>query len=91
MRAENRMVLFTMLRASLASWLIIAMLTGTAAAGPFDDAASAYGRGDYAAAMRLLRPLADQGDARAQNYLGVMYQIGQGVPQDYAEAVNWFR
>ena len=41
--------------------------------------------------MRLLRPLADQGDATAQYDLGLMYAKGQGVPQDYAEAVKWFR
>ena len=27
----------------------------------------------------------------AQNNLGVMYANGEGVPQNYAEAVNWFR
>ena len=27
----------------------------------------------------------------AQDTLAVMYEDGKGVPQDYAEAVNWFR
>ena len=31
------------------------------------------------------------GDATAQWQLGSMYLIGKGVPQDYAEAVKWFR
>ena len=35
--------------------------------------------------------MAVQGDAAAQTYLGVMYQIGQGVPQNHAEAVRWYR
>src|SRR5262245_17435394 len=35
--------------------------------------------------------LAEQGDARAQFVLGVMYDFGEGVPQDYAEAMRWFR
>ena len=48
-------------------------------------------RGDYATALRLLRPLADQGDAVAQFYLGLMYDNGRGVPQNYAEAVKWYR
>lgn len=30
-------------------------------------------------------------DANAQNELGLMYAMGVGVPQDYAEAVKWFR
>ncbi len=34
---------------------------------------------------------ADQGDAFAQFYLGGMYYHGQGVPQDYKEAVKWYK
>ena len=41
--------------------------------------------------MRWYRLAADQGYAYAQYNLGVMYENGQGVPQDYAEAVRWYR
>ena len=34
---------------------------------------------------------AEKGDATAQFNLGVMYDNGQGVEQDYAEAVKWYR
>ena len=34
---------------------------------------------------------AKQGEAEAQNDLGLMYVKGNGVPQDYTEAVKWFR
>jgi hypothetical protein len=34
---------------------------------------------------------AEQGDARAEANLGNMYAHGQGVPQDYAEALRWYR
>jgi TPR repeat protein len=34
---------------------------------------------------------AEQGDVRAQYMLGTMYEEGQGVPQDYAEALRWYR
>ncbi len=34
---------------------------------------------------------AEQGDATAQNNLGLMYYLGKGVPQDYKQAVNWYR
>ena len=37
------------------------------------------------------RRLAEQGDADAQYNLGVMYANGEGVPQDAAEAVRWYR
>jgi hypothetical protein len=46
-------------------------------------------RGDYATAVRLIRPLADQGEADAQNILGLMYYNGQGVPRDYVIAHMW--
>ncbi len=42
-------------------------------------------------ALREWRPLAEQGNANAQYFLGVMYAKGRGVPQDYAEAVKWSR
>ena len=41
--------------------------------------------------MRLLRPLAEQGKAQAQNGLGAMYYNGKGVAQDFKEAVKWYR
>ncbi len=50
-----------------------------------------YGAQHYADAARWYRKAADQGDAEAQNNLGIMYQEGQGVPQDYAEALRLFR
>jgi uncharacterized protein len=76
--------------------LTIAILVSSAAApgvaGPFEDGLDAASRGDYATAMRLWRPLADQGDALAQKMLGNMYAGGPGVvPRDYAAAVSWYR
>ena len=47
--------------------------------------------GDYAAAARWYRAAAEQGDAQAQNNLGVMYEQGNGVAQDHAEAARLFR
>ncbi|HXS69820.1 MAG TPA: tetratricopeptide repeat protein, partial [Candidatus Polarisedimenticolia bacterium] len=38
-----------------------------------------------------VRKAAEEGDAQAQCYLGVCYQNGQGVKQDYQEAVKWFK
>jgi len=42
-------------------------------------------------AFRELLPLAEQGDAAAQHKLGVMYYSGEGVPQDKAEGLKWYR
>jgi TPR repeat protein len=63
----------------------------TAFGGQLEDATTAYKRGDYATAFRLIKPLAEQGEAIAQYNLGQMYKMGRGVPQDYAEAAKWFR
>ena len=52
---------------------------------------TAYKWGAYGIALREWRPLAEQGNAIAQYNLGIMYNEGQGVPQDYAEAVGWYR
>ncbi|MCX6594785.1 MAG: tetratricopeptide repeat protein [Acidobacteria bacterium] len=41
--------------------------------------------------LQETRKAAERGDAKAQFSLGVMYDSGQGVPQDYAEALRWFR
>ena len=64
---------------------------GGAGAGPLEDGDAAYERGDYATAVRLWRPLAEQGNADAQFILGQMYNTGRGVSQDHAEAVKWYR
>ena len=37
-----------------------------------------------------LRALAEHGDPAAQFAMGARYATGEGVPQDYAEAVGWF-
>ena len=72
--------------------LLVFGLSAPVPAGPLEDGLAAYDKQDYATAMRLLRPLADQGDARAQVGLAVMYLLGdQGVPQDYALAMKWYR
>jgi TPR repeat protein len=62
-----------------------------AAADLFDDAIDAATRGDYARAIKLMRPLAEQGKASAQTFMGMMYDEGNVLPQDYQEAIKWYR
>ncbi len=57
----------------------------------FSQGVAAYKRGDFATALRIWRPLAEQGDADAQSNLGLMYDNGEGVPENDAEAVRWYR
>ena len=78
---------------TLALCLALATIADTAVAEPQGDwaaAIAAYNRGDYAAASRLIRGLAERGDADAQYDIAVMYQIGEDAPQDYVQAYKWY-
>ena len=46
---------------------------------------------DYKEAVKWFRRAADQGDAAAQFYLGIMSAEGEGVPQNHGEAAKWFQ
>ncbi len=78
------------MRHAIIAVLLLAALAGTAVAGPYEDAISAYERGDHNEAARLYRRAAEQGHAGAQYMLGFMYANGEGVPQNYAEAEEWY-
>ena len=58
--------------------LSLALVAGLAAAARADTAAA-------------IRTAAEQGDAQAQFALGTMYRDGQGVVQDYTQALLWWR
>ena len=79
------------MRRTLLALAASVVMTGAALAGPFEDGAAAYDRNDYATAARIWRPLAEQGNALSQMYLGVMYERGRGVALDQAEAARWYR
>jgi uncharacterized protein len=78
-------------KAATAALMLAVSIAGSVCAGPFEDAAAAYRKGDYAAALGIIRPLAEEGNVAAQFNLGVMYQLSHGVPQDNEAAVSWYR
>jgi uncharacterized protein len=51
---------------------------------------AAYARGDFIGAVKLLTPLALHGNARAQAFLGFMYENGYGAPQAYVAAADLY-
>jgi Caspase domain/Sel1 repeat len=51
----------------------------------------AYDRADYATALKVWLPQAQEGDADAQNAVGDIYQKGMGLAPDYALAAAWYR
>lgn len=73
---------------ALAFYLSILMGTGAALADEAEGTA-AYGRGDYAEAVRQFTQSARTGDAESQYMLGRLYAMGLGVPQDLVQAWVW--
>src|SRR5262249_61926611 len=76
------------LKHAFAAVLLMLGLAAPVAAGPLEDGYTAYTRGDFATAMRLMRPLADQGLVTAQTVVGLMYYFNYGG--DYVRAYMWF-
>ena len=74
--------------------LMVSLLTfagGVAIAQDYDAGLKAAQAGDFQTALKEWKPLADQGLAIAQYNLGWMYADGEGVVEDDAEAVRWYR
>jgi hypothetical protein len=51
----------------------------------------AYDRANYATALKIWLPQANQGDPAAQTYVGEIYEKGLGIEADYSLAANWYR
>ena len=56
----------------------------------FQKGLTAYKNKDYAIAIAEWEPIAQKGYGGAAYKLGKIYQLGQGVPQDYGKAIKWF-
>lgn len=74
-------------------WLLAgALCMGSAAThAGWDEGHAAYEARRYEEAMAHFQPLADRGDAAAQNRLGYMAQYGLGTPRDLRRAAQWYR
>jgi TPR repeat protein len=55
------------------------------------EADAAFQKADYAKALKLARPLAEEGNAKAESILGFAYYRGRGVAQNDTEAAKWFK
>ena len=75
-----------MRRGALAAFVLALACPAHAA---LQDGLDALRRGDYEAAARTLKPLADRGDPEAQYRVGLMYEYGKGFPLDKTEAAMW--
>lgn len=80
-------------RTGLALGLLIGLMSaGTLArADAYTEAFIAAERGEYARAVALFMPLAEEGNAQAQFNLALMYHGGLGVARSEQEAVRWYQ
>ena len=70
--------------------LIFSILLGVSSfSADFEKGIDAYNKGDFATALKEWKPLAEQGDAKAQYQLSFLYYHGDGVPPDYDKAIFW--
>jgi TPR repeat protein len=71
--------------------LAILLVPVVAVAGPLEDGKAAFARHDYQTGLKLLLPLAAQGNAEAENIFGYAYEKGFGVNKDDAESAGWYQ
>ena len=83
MKSKNILLLTTLLICSLG---IISPVNAD-----FNNGWDAYTNGDFRAASKQWRPLAEKGDAKSQTNLGILYFNGKGVLKDYKRAVELFK
>ena len=55
-----------------------------------EDAKALLNAGHYSEALPILQKSAVSGSPEAELYLGLMYQSGWGVAQDYTQALQWY-
>ena len=83
--------LIWMLCVVTASFVMLSSSSDLAQAHSLRQGVSAFNRQDYQQASQIFIPLAEQGNAAAQAYLGFLFETGRGVPQNYTEAAMWYR
>ena len=71
--------------------VVVLLLCPNSLRAGLEEGISASHKGDYITAFREFRSLANEGDAKAQYNLGLLYEMGLGVKQDYQEAAKWYR
>lgn len=75
---------------TISTLLFIIMFFQITACSKETDPKKAFDSGDYETAFNLWMPLADSGDADAQNYIGILYYLGFGTQKDYKKALEWY-
>ena len=56
-----------------------------------EDGIAAFEKHDFNTAVRLIEPLAEQGNIEAEYFMGTFYMYGHGVAMDPPQATVWFK
>ena len=70
---------------------LLFLLSSSAFAASYEEGKQAYLNKDYETALKILKPLAEDGDSQAQITMGLMYDYGHGVDKNPAESIKWYR
>ncbi len=70
--------------------IAVILFMGNAAFADYKAGKAAYDAGDYEAAYNQLLPLAEAGDAKAQNAIGIMFDRGHGVNKSLNKAIEYY-
>ena len=79
-----------MKKTAIARRAVIAFTAFTTFASVTGAFAQAPSEAEAAEVLKTAKPLADNGNANAQYNMGVLYDEGYGVKQDYAKARGWY-
>lgn len=71
--------------------IMVLLLPKFAFADALEEGKAAYLEKNYAKAMEILKPLAEEGNSEAQVTVGIMYDYGHGVEANPEEAFKWYK
>ncbi|MBT3510999.1 MAG: sel1 repeat family protein [Nitrospina sp.] len=71
--------------------LVLALLWAMPSFAGYQEGINAFERGDTVTALKEFQALAESNDARGQYGIGIMHDLGEGVPQNSEEAFKWYR
>ena len=57
----------------------------------FEEGCKFYDQKDTVNAFKSFQKASELGDSQAQTSLAIMYEKGEGVPQDYSQALYWYK
>jgi TPR repeat protein len=73
------------------AFVLAARLTADGRAAELEDGNAAFDAGHYQDARRLWSAAAESGNAQAAFDLGLLYDLGEGVPPNTKTAFQWYR